>query len=387
MSSQDLEAPPAAGLGHAPATAGPAGETRSSRHIFNPVVDFLCLGGASIVILPLMYLSPATAHPALLGLAFIVADFVNHPHFAHSYQIFYRGYGDKIAGVNLNQSMRIRYLFAGIVVPVAMIVFFTVALLQPTATMLGYGANLMLFLVGWHYTKQGFGMLIVDSVFKKKFFGEMEKKLFRYNAYACWWLYWLFANAQISERDLWGLSYYSFDIPDIVLFGAMVVAAATTLATLLVFGRKYLADRRSLPLTGVMAYLVTLYIWLFGRLNPAVLIFIPALHSLQYLLIVWRFEINRTAAVSKSATKSAMSARWRLAGFGAMGIPLGYLGFWLVPRLLNGQVGYDQETFGTLVFLFIFWIFINVHHYVIDNVIWRGENPETRAYLFGPRPA
>ena len=383
MSSQDLEAPPAAISGHAQATVAPAKEQQQSRHIFNPTVDFLCLGGASLVILPLMYFAPATAHPALLALAFIVSDFVNHPHFAHSYQIFYRGYGDKIAGVNLNRSMQIRYLIAGIIVPIAMIVFFTAALLQPTATMLGYGANLMLFLVGWHYTKQGYGMLIVDSVFKKKFFSNKEKDLFRYNAYTCWWLYWLFANEQISERKLWGLSYYSFDIPDIVLFAAMVFAAATSLATLFVFGRKYLADRHSLPLTGVMAYLVTLYIWVFGRLNPVVLIFIPALHSLQYLLIVWRFEINRTATVARSA----MSAKWRLAGFGAAGIILGYLGFRLVPKLLSGQVSYDQETFGTFVFLFIFWIFINVHHYVIDNVIWRGENPETRTYLFGPRPA
>lgn len=382
MSSQDLEAPLAVSSGHAQATVAPAKEQQNSRHIFNPTVDFLCLGGASIAILPLMYFSPETAHPALLALAFIVADFVNHPHFAHSYQIFYRGYGDKIAGVNLNRSMQLRYLFAGIIVPIAMIVFFTVALLQPTATMLGYGANLMLFLVGWHYTKQGYGMLIVDSVFKKKFFSNKEKDLFRYNAYTCWWLYWLFANEQVYERKLWGLSYYAFDIPDIVLFAAMMFAAATTLATLFVFGRKYLADRQSLPLTGVMAYLVTLYIWLFGRLNPVVFIFIPALHSLQYLLIVWRFEINRTAAVKKST----MSAKWRLAGFGATGILLGYLGFRFVPQLLNGQVSYDQETFGTFVFLFIFWIFINVHHYVIDNVIWRGENPETRTYLFGPRP-
>jgi len=30
-------------------------------------VDFLCLGEASIVILPLMYFSPETAHPALLA--------------------------------------------------------------------------------------------------------------------------------------------------------------------------------------------------------------------------------------------------------------------------------------------------------------------------------
>jgi len=28
-------------------------------------------------------------------------------------------------------------------------------------------------------------------------------------------------------------------------------------------------------------------------------------------------------------------------------------------------------------------VFVNVHHYFTDNVIWRSQNPETRRYLFG----
>jgi hypothetical protein len=35
------------------------------------------------------------------------------------------------------------------------------------------------------------------------------------------------------------------------------------------------------------------------------------------------------------------------------------------------------------MFLFVFWICINVHHYFLDNVMWRRENPDTRKYLFG----
>jgi hypothetical protein len=31
----------------------------------------------------------------------------------------------------------------------------------------------------------------------------------------------------------------------------------------------------------------------------------------------------------------------------------------------------------------MFWIFINVHHYFLDNVMWRRENPDTGKYLFG----
>jgi hypothetical protein len=30
------------------------------------------------------------------------------------------------------------------------------------------------------------------------------------------------------------------------------------------------------------------------------------------------------------------------------------------------------------------WIFINVHHYFIDNVLWRQGNPKVKQFLFDP---
>jgi hypothetical protein len=62
---------------------------------------------------------------------------------------------------------------------------------------------------------------------------------------------------------------------------------------------------------------------------------------------------------------------------------LGATGFWWAPRLFDALVPYDHAALGGAAFLFMFWIFINVHHYFIDNVIWRRDNPETGAYLFG----
>jgi hypothetical protein len=64
------------------------------------------------------------------------------------------------------------------------------------------------------------------------------------------------------------------------------------------------------------------------------------------------------------------------------GLLLGYLGFWGVPQVLDKLVPYDRVAFGGTMFLFVFWIFINVHHYFLDNVMWRRENPDTRKYLF-----
>ena len=68
--------------------------------------------------------------------------------------------------------------------------------------------------------------------------------------------------------------------------------------------------------------------------------------------------------------------------FFATGLLLGYLGFWGVPQFLDKFVPYDKAAFGGTMFLFVFWIFVNVHHYFLDNVMWRRENPDTRKYLF-----
>ncbi|WP_292640252.1 hypothetical protein [Mesorhizobium sp.] len=69
-------------------------------------------------------------------------------------------------------------------------------------------------------------------------------------------------------------------------------------------------------------------------------------------------------------------------GFIIIGGILGILGFWLVPIALSVLVPYNKEVFGSSLFLFIAWIFINVHRYFLDNVMWRRGNPEVSKYLF-----
>ena len=65
-----------------------------------------------------------------------------------------------------------------------------------------------------------------------------------------------------------------------------------------------------------------------------------------------------------------------------LGVIIGAVGFWVMPTLLKVVVPYDTETFGPSMFMFIFFIFINVHHFFMDNVMWRRDNPDVRKYLF-----
>ncbi len=133
------------------------------KYLFGPVADFLMLGGCAFLILPILFLVPLEYEGLLAATMVGVAYLVNYPHFAHSYQIFYRSFGRKVRGDGYDRSLQIRYIFAGIVVPAIMGAFFVYGTATANTRLLGYAANAMFFFVGWHYVKQGYGCLLYTS--------------------------------------------------------------------------------------------------------------------------------------------------------------------------------------------------------------------------------
>jgi hypothetical protein len=387
-----LDSPNAGSVLAAPAALAPTAPAHARGWLFHPLVDFFCLGGGSLLLLLPLLLVPVT--PTLrLDFAFwalVVAHIVNHPHFAHSYQIFYGGFRGKAFGHTFEPWLRRRYLFAGLVVPVLLLAYLLATIAIGSAAALGYAANAMFFLVGWHYVKQGYGMAMLDAAMKRRFFTAGEKKVLLWNGHAGWLLSWLLANRVVSEINYWGLALYSFAAPAWLIDLATAAAVCTTGALLVMVVRKAHKEGWQLPWNGLLAYAVSLYAWLlFARVNPLFLAFVPAFHSLQYLVVVWRYQLNRTQAEPDAGMRPGRLlpsvGSLRLALFLALGILLGWLGFWGLPLWLNDTVAYDRAIFGPAVFLFVIWIFINIHHYFLDNVMWRRENPETRRFLFGTR--
>jgi len=368
------------------------GAARDKRYLFGPVVDFFCLGGVSVLVLPLLLLVPAAQYELQFSsFMLLLANFINHPHFAHSYQLFYRGFRSKAFTRELGAGMQARYLFSGVGVPLLLVCFFAFCILRGDVKLLGQGGNIMALFVGWHYVKQGYGMLMLDAALKRNFFKETDKKILLVNSYAVWIAAWLSANAYVASRQLAGLQFYTFDFPQPIVVAAQLAALATSAAAVWAILRHWRASR-SLLLNGIMAYVVSLYAWLlFVRINPLWIIVVPALHSLQYLIVVWRFELNVGKSETARDGAAGQSALGRLLGgelaahlvlFAVGGLSLGFVGFWGLPMLLNMYMPYDQALFGGALFVFVSWIFINVHHYFIDNVMWRRENPDTRRFLF-----
>lgn len=375
------------------AERGPAG--RREGWLFGPLVDFFCLGGGSLLaLMALSFVVPTQELRVSFAVwAIAIAHLLNHPHFAHSYQIFYGGFRGKAFGDTFPPGLRRRYLFAGLVVPLLLAAFLATAVLTGDARLLGYAGNAMVFFVGWHYVKQGYGMAMLDAALKRRFFAGPEKRVLLCNAYVTWLTSWLLANHLASVSSFWGLSYYSVPVPAWLLTAAVALSAGSGAAALWMVLRKGAASGWRLPWNGLLAYAVTLYAWLvFIRVNPLFLLLVPAFHSLQYLVVVWRYQLNRTRAQPNAGVRpgdSGLAGRLPTLGtlrfglFLVVGVAAGWLAFWGLPEWLGSSVPYDRAVFGPTLFIFCGWIFINLHHYFLDSVMWRRENPETRQHLFG----
>jgi hypothetical protein len=368
---------------------------QTKRAFFSPTFDFLCLGGGSLLLLPiLVWVIPDNANGSAVYVAALLSQIINHPHFIHSYQIFYRTFGAITADPNSNQALRARYLWAGIGAPVLIALLFAAALSLGDAQTLAYAGNVMMFFVGWHYVKQGYGMLMVDAARRRSYFGNGDKKILLVNSYVCWIVAWIAGNRAVAERDFWGLAYGTFDIPVAVLWVGAAILAITTALSMLVLFRHARAHRGSVPVNGIAAYVAALYPWLLMIREPVLGALIPAMHSLQYLLIVWRYQLNLEQARPDASDRPQLLRAFSLAptkgvlrftGFVLCGTILGVLSFMVVPHLLGKHVPYDHAQYGDYLFFFVIVIFINIHHYFIDNVMWRKENPYTLPHLFPRR--
>ena len=344
------------------------------RYLFGPVVDFICLGGGSLMVIGVvaLFLPMHTPPPrVLLYVVLFMATILNFPHFVHSYQIFYARFGAKIAPEG--GALRRRYFFAGIIMPIALLAAIAAAIGLKAPIGIAVLGSLFVFLTGWHYVKQGYGLLIVDSVLKRSFFQNWEKRLLVANCYAVWLSYLCVYNDGFGSNEVFSKLIVLVHVPEILVRASLFGSGVLLVAVLTMFGRRIVRGE-PLPALGTISYFTTLYIWLFLLLNPWFLLIVPAFHSLQYLVVVWRFKLSELSAGRGSRMRA-------FSGFLLFGFLVGIAVFIIVPLFLDSFIDYGGTALGSGIFLFFFVVFINIHHYFLDNVMWRRENPDVRRFL------
>jgi len=367
-------------------------------------VDFWLLGGASLLVWFVMFatqgfraawaidqhfknLTVTTASLSLL---------VNYPHFLISYKLAYsRGrtfvtsHWWQLLVVPALLIATFAFAYAYYNVPVSQLS--PVGMLSRDLTGFGNNArvfsgprlgdllfgltfNVMIFTVGWHYTKQVFGCMMVYAYFDRYKFSPRQRTITKYALLSIWWLNFAQGNVAGAQSNFSQFKYYSFDLPDILVpITSLIVAAGVLLVAYDVFWKNY-KERGELPSVNMVVPFLALYVWWLPITRQYEFYFLltPFFHSLQYLAFVYKMEDTRLRGLKNPEVRGTILA---------FGIVLaGWLAFEFVPNEIDTALG----TFNAWQMFFFFtaaMLFINIHHYFIDNVLWRFRDAEIQKYL------
>ncbi len=346
--------------------------------------EFLLVGGATFVLFPLAWLCRAalgldSAELAFGFVTFHAAHVVNDPHFSVTYLLFYRNARRRAFDPAIVPVQRARFILAAVVAPLALAIWSIGAIAAGSAHALGGLIQLMFLLVGWHYVKQGFGVLAVLSARRGYRFTPLERKLLLFHCYAGWAYAWASPFDPGREVEEKGVVYTSLAHPHglVLATGIVFALSALALGTVLVRGAR---ARRAPPPTLLVVFLATIWLWtVYSSADPLMIYVIPALHSVQYLYFVWLLKRNEARA-AEGPPSFGRPTGMRLALLAASALGLGWLLFHGAPSALDGALVLRGATgdLGPTPYFAALFACVNIHHYLMDSVIWRRDNPDTR---------
>jgi hypothetical protein len=334
--------------------------------ILSPTLDFLLAGGLSLLVfVPLLLSGRSDLVLIGAGAQAWVATLINMPHFMASYRMVYR-----------SREMIMRHKWASIYVPLILLVYIIVALweAQSSPTLVIVLISVASAYLAWHYTGQVWGMMASYSYLDGVKFEDRERFLIRTGL-----------RFLIAWHVVWFL-YTQLRDPSMVRPAYLLVSAGTVVAFVLGLVGLLRMRRRTgtfPPARALVAWLA-IFVWyaVMAR-DPKAIFWIQIAHALQYLAFPIRVEINRTLRTptqSGSQRGGRFALHMSLYGIGLLAVS--YLVVQIVPGTAMGIVGdiFGEKPANSAPILIL--MFINIHHYFTDGVIWHISNPEVRQELF-----
>jgi hypothetical protein len=383
----------------------PTGVATTPRALTTRFIDFWLLGGASILAWVVMfvlqhYRSAWAVDLHFKNLAITTVSLtllINNPHFLVSYKLAY--FRDR--------SFIATYWWQLVAVPLLLVAMFTYAYVnfdRPTQSVLpltsqlattfeawGVGTgvlstprlgdflftlafNLMFFTVGWHYTKQAFGCMMLYGSFDGYKLSLAQRNAIRWNLLSIWWVNFTHGNRSEGKLTFSDFTYYSLDLPDwLYPFTACILVAGLVRVVYTVFYANFKATGQW-PGVNFLVPFIAMYVWWvpLSRQQEFYMLLTPLFHSLQYLAVVYKLENSRLHGTSRYEIKATALM---------LGVVVaGWLAFEFLPNTADNLLGTFQ-AWHVFFFFTAAMLFINIHHYFIDNVLWRFKDPVVRKYL------
>lgn len=311
--------------------------------------------------------------------AFYLSFVINNPHFIFSYQLYYGNHLKEVKSSWKNFAV-------GILIPLFLVVLYMCFFKGYLVHISPFLVNTMYFLVGWHYVKQIYGCVMMTSYMNQYVWNPQQKTVMRFNMYSLWAISYLNSNSSVYTYVQSGVSYSTFFIPAI-FFKMSFAIMALTLAWLLYSVYQNYIETGSIPPMGSIVSFLSIYIWYIPIFyHPHFFVLIPFFHSLQYLTFVLAYYKNKSLDQNRNLTGKLWRKQnlWMIARPILFAVVVGALAFRFIPLALDKSVNYDQALLGSMFFIFAFENLLNIHHYFIDNLIWRSSQSDVKKYILAP---
>jgi len=340
--------------------AQPVAAARPS--IINPIIDFLCVGGLSLIVfVPLLLSGRSDLVLIGAGAQAWLATTINMPHFMASYRLIYR-----------SRAMIMSHKWASIYVPAILVAYSALALwdAQRSPALAIVLVSVSSAYLAWHYTGQVWGMMASYAYLAGARFENSERLLIRTGL-----------RILLAWHVTWFL-YTQLRNPALVRPLYLLISAGTIAAFVLGAVGTFKMRRRigKFPPARALVAWVAIFVWyaVMAR-DPKAIFWVQIAHALQYLVFPIRVEMNRTA---REPTTSPRRFAAHMLAYGAGLLGVSYIVSQVVPASAMSVVGnvFGEEP-GRAAPILILMI-INIHHYFTDGVIWKISNPEVRRELF-----
>ncbi len=346
---------------NAPPSSNPAAQ---SLHYVAPFVDVPLIGGISILFfVALRVLQPAASTEHFLAAAAILTYLCNWPHFsATSYRLYH-------SKENIRQ-----YPLTAVLVPVLVLLALAASFNSPS----GFAPVFVKIFLIWspyHFSGQTLGITLLYARRAGFRLGRVQRFVLASFIYSTF--IWPTLRAEVGVRTLsfFGVAYPSLGLP---MWAAHIAHAWMWLsltAAAVIFLQLSLQTRRLVPLV-VATPAVAQFVWFVpGSSVEAFYAYVPFFHGLQYLFIAWYVQLKETLSAKRSFRQYARTRttlRWI-----AMNLAGGVILFWGLPRAAS-LVGQPLAFANAVVIAGV-----QIHHFMVDGVIWKLRNPAVQAPLSG----
>lgn len=225
-------------------------------------------------------------------------------------------------------------------------------------------------LTGWHYVKQTYGIGRMGLALAGMSLSQGEANTLRYGLYPLWILN--AAQLLVATRVIDGYEIGFRWLPAAALDTLRIAAVAAAIPIVAVFIR--LLQRGGVPGILLGSYVAGVLWFAFPVSAYATAIALPALHALQYLAIGHRAEVGMARLNGRAITTG-----WWLNIF--VGVAAGGL---LASRWVPGLIDRQLDPAGPLLASACFFVFLNLHHYLLDATIWKSGGTLIRAVVNAP---